>query len=64
MPWIAPSFEDTRAKIGEFLTKKFDVQSIPTLIGVDADTGKVITTKARQTVVADPEGKDFPWPDQ
>lgn len=45
----------------EMLTKEFDVQSIPTLIGVDADSGEVITTKARNMVVNDPEGKDFPW---
>lgn len=59
MPFLSLPFADRKGM--EMLTKEFDVQSIPTLIGVDADSGEVITTKARNMVVNDPEGKDFPW---
>lgn len=59
MPWLALPFEDRAG--GEFLMKGFSVESIPTLIGVDADTGKIVTTTARARLPQDPEGKDFPW---
>ncbi|KAG5498998.1 hypothetical protein GH5_03695 [Leishmania sp. Ghana 2012 LV757] len=61
MPWLALPFEDRKGM--EFLKTGFKVESIPTLIGVNADTGKIITTRARNMVVKDPEGKGFPWPD-
>ncbi|GET90401.1 tryparedoxin, putative [Leishmania tarentolae] len=60
MPWLALPFEDRKGM--EFLNSGFRVESIPTLIGVDADTGKIITTQARNMVVRDPEGQEFPWP--
>lgn len=60
MPWLALPFEDRKGM--EFLTTGFDVKSIPTLVGVDADSGKIITTQGRTMVVKDPEAKDFPWP--
>eukprot|EP00796_Vickermania_ingenoplastis_P000801 gene801-442_t len=51
MPWMAlPS-----------RTALFAVESIPTLVGVEADTGKVVTTTARARLVQDPEGAQFPW---
>lgn len=59
MPWLALPFEDKEA--AEFLTKGFSVESIPTLIGVEADSGKIVTTTARTRLVQDPEGKQFPW---
>jgi len=61
MPWYALPFEDREGM--NHLTKGFQVQSIPTLIGVEADSGKIITTQARNMVVKDPEGKGFPWRD-
>ncbi|EPY30106.1 tryparedoxin [Strigomonas culicis] len=60
MPWLALDMEKEQATM-QHLTKGFDVQSIPTLIGVDADTGRIVTTNARTMVVKDPEGNDFPW---
>nr|1OC9_A Chain A, TRYPAREDOXIN II [Crithidia fasciculata] len=60
MPWLALPFEDRKGM--EFLTTGFDVKSIPTLVGVEADSGNIITTQARTMVVKDPEAKDFPWP--
>eukprot|EP00796_Vickermania_ingenoplastis_P000802 gene802-443_t len=59
MPWMALPFED-RAGV-EHLVKEFAVESIPTLVGVEADTGKVVTTTARARLVQDPEGAQFPW---
>jgi nucleoredoxin len=60
MPWLALPFEDHKGM--ELLTTGFDVKSIPTLMGVDADSGKIITTQGRTMVVKDPEAKEFPWP--
>lgn len=61
MPWLALPFEDRKGM--EFLKNGFKVETIPTLIGVEADTGKILTTRARNMVVKDPEAKEFPWPD-
>ncbi|KPI87545.1 tryparedoxin (TXN2) [Leptomonas seymouri] len=60
MPWLALPFEDRKGM--ELLTTGFDVKSIPTLIGVEADSGTIITTQGRTMVVKDPEAKEFPWP--
>lgn len=43
------------------LSKKFKVTGIPTLVLVDAKTGKLITADGRAVVVEDSEGKEFPW---
>lgn len=59
MPWLAVPFE--KSVVVKALTEKFSVESIPTLIGVDANTGKVVTTTARARLVQDPEGTQFPW---
>lgn len=59
MPWLALPFPDRNGV--ELLVKEFSVESIPTLIGVNADSGEVVTTTARAKVVEDPEGTKFPW---
>nr|1EZK_A Chain A, TRYPAREDOXIN I [Crithidia fasciculata] len=61
MPWLAVPFAQSEAV--QKLSKHFNVESIPTLIGVDADSGDVVTTRARATLVKDPEGEQFPWKD-
>lgn len=43
------------------LSKKFKVQGIPTLVFIEANTGNLVTTKGRESVGSDPEGKEFPW---
>lgn len=58
MPWLALPYEDRSRK--EALSAQFGVRTIPTLALVDPE-GKTITTEARDAVVQDPEGKDFPW---
>ncbi|RNE98773.1 tryparedoxin [Trypanosoma rangeli] len=59
MPWLAIPFTSRDAL--EALRNTFNVESIPKLIGVNADTGAVVTTSARERLVSDPEGKSYPW---
>jgi nucleoredoxin len=55
MPWLALPFDEKRY---EALSSHFKVEGIPTLVLL-SPKGKVITTKGRAAVSADPEGKDF-----
>jgi len=58
MPWLALPYaaRDRKAE----LSKKYKVQGIPTFVILDKD-GNTITTKARENVMADPSGAEFPW---
>ena len=56
MPWLALPFDEKRY---EGLSSHFEVEGIPTLVLLSPE-GKVITTKGRAAVSADPEGKEFP----
>jgi len=56
MPWLALPFDEKRYQA---LSSHFEVEGIPTLVLL-SPTGKVMTTKGREAVLADPEGKDFP----
>jgi len=58
MPWLALPYSERQLK--EELSAKFGVKSIPSLALVDLE-GNTITTEARDAVVRDPEGQDFPW---
>lgn len=58
MPWLALPFE-LRSR-NELLGQRFGVRSIPTLALVDM-YGRTITTAAREAVVSDPSGRDYPW---
>ncbi|XP_065183774.1 nucleoredoxin-like [Sycon ciliatum] len=62
MPWHAMPYE-CREKKAE-LTRKFRITGIPSLVLVDGQTGKVISTSGRNIVAADPEAKKFPWKPQ
>lgn len=57
MPWLALPFDEER---NEALSSHFEVEGIPTLVVLSPE-GKVLTTKGRAAVSADPEGKEFPW---
>ncbi|EAN86318.1 putative tryparedoxin 1 [Trypanosoma cruzi] len=61
MPWLAIPFS-SRAEL-EALRSTFGVETIPTVIAVNADTGAVVSTKGRERLLTDPEGKNFPWSD-
>lgn len=58
MPWLALPYSDRTRQ--QELSQQFKVQSIPTLALVDSE-GKTITNGARNSVVEDPEGSNFPW---
>jgi len=58
MPWLAIPFAERGLKAK--LSKLYGVQGIPTLVFVDGN-GKTITTKGREAISEDPEGKQFPW---
>jgi nucleoredoxin len=58
MPWLAIPHGDTRK---DALNKFFEVEGIPTLVIVEADTGRVINSDGRSAVDSDPEAAEFPW---
>ena len=43
------------------MSRKYKVSGIPTLVLLEADTGKTITTDGRSIVAEDPNGDNFPW---
>ncbi|XP_039177173.1 nucleoredoxin [Crotalus tigris] len=59
MPWPALPFADKRRKLK--LWNKFRVSNIPSLIFIDANTGKVICRNGLLVIRDDPEGLEFPW---
>lgn len=40
---------------------KYNVSGIPTLVFVEAKTGKVISEEGRSIIADDPTGEKFPW---
>jgi len=57
-PWIALPYSERKAK--EKLSKKLKVNGIPTLALIN-EKGEVVSTKVRNDVAQDPQGKNFPW---
>jgi len=43
------------------LSKLFNVEGIPTLVTINAETGETINANARGAASADPVGAEFPW---
>lgn len=58
MPWLSLPYSDRQRMDG--LGLRFKVQSIPTLALVDSE-GVTITTDARNAIMRDRQGHDFPW---
>jgi len=58
MPWLALPFSNRDQKAQ--LSKKYKVQGIPTFVLLDKQ-GNTVTTKARESLMADPAGDEFPW---
>jgi len=56
--WGAIPSGDKRKNL---LSRRFDVEGIPTLVILDAKTGAVINANGRGAVMADPDGAQFPW---
>ena len=60
MPWPALPFAESRGLTGDRLRAKYGVTSFPSLVFVDAATGRLITAQARDAVARDPLGHGFP----
>jgi len=58
MPWMALPFSDRAQK--QKLSAKFKVNGIPTFILLD-NNGALINKNAREVVMSDPEGNNYPW---
>jgi len=58
--WLALPPEDAMGERGQFLSQKYKVKSIPTLVLLD-DMGNVITTDGRNKIPQDKAGIGFPW---
>lgn len=59
MPWLALPYNNRAMK--DTLSKKFKIGGIPTLVLLNGETGKVISTDGRSIVMEDEDGKEFPW---
>ncbi|MFT7818356.1 nucleoredoxin-like [Arapaima gigas] len=59
MPWVAVRFQDGRRKMK--LWNKYRVTSVPSLVFIDASTGKVVCRNGLLVVQDDPKGLEFPW---
>lgn len=59
MPWLALPFADRERK--NLLSRQFKVQGIPTVVIINAEDGKVISTDGRTAIAGDPTGEKFPW---
>ncbi|MCJ8739910.1 hypothetical protein PDJAM_G00052690 [Pangasius djambal] len=59
MQWPALPFKDRHKKMK--LWNKYKVTSIPSLVFVDATTGKVVCRNGLLVVKDDPKGLEFPW---
>lgn len=60
MPWLAMP----KGPHVDYLGRKYNVRSIPTLIVLDAKTQEVVNTDGRMAVVKDPTAENFPWKGQ
>jgi hypothetical protein len=43
------------------LRQRYRVESFPTLLFVDADSGRVVSRDVRESVMSDPNGDGFPY---
>lgn len=63
MPWLTLEFKEQKKR--KILQEKFRVPSVPMLILLDGDTGKVICKYAKDKIeFDDTTGVEFPWPSQ
>jgi len=58
MPWAAMPYKHRKQQ--QKLMRKLKVSSIPTVAILDKEA-KLVTTKGKQLIMKDQEGKDFPW---
>lgn len=60
MKWLALPPEEAMGQRGQWLSDKYKVKGIPSLVLLD-DLGNVITTDARNKIPTDKAGIGFPW---
>ena len=61
MPWLSMNFKAQEQR--QRLTDTYQVESIPTVLVLDADSGKLIGSKARGKIPNDPAAEHFPYAD-
>lgn len=59
MPWVCLPHKERHRKLK--LWNKFRISNIPSLIFIDASTGKVVCRNGLLVIRDDPEGLEFPW---
>ncbi|XP_059937303.1 nucleoredoxin isoform X2 [Mesoplodon densirostris] len=59
MPWLALPYKEKHRKLK--LWNKYRISNIPSLIFLDASTGKVVCRNGLLVIRDDPEGLEFPW---
>ncbi|XP_054112942.1 nucleoredoxin isoform X2 [Callithrix jacchus] len=59
MPWLALPYKEKHRKLK--LWNKYRISNIPSLIFLDATTGKVVCRNGLLVIRDDPEGLEFPW---
>ncbi|XP_056675569.1 nucleoredoxin [Monodelphis domestica] len=59
MPWLALPYKEKHRKLK--LWNKYRISNIPSLIFIDATTGKVVCRNGLLVIRDDPEGLEFPW---
>jgi len=60
MKWLALPPEEAMGERGQYLSNKYKVKGIPSLVLLD-DMGNVFTTDARNKIPVDKAGVGFPW---
>jgi nucleoredoxin len=59
MPWLAVKYSER--DLQELLSNKFQIEGVPTLVVLNANTGMVLNTDAYSDCLGDAEGARFPW---
>ncbi|XP_070246400.1 nucleoredoxin isoform X2 [Bos mutus] len=59
MPWLALPYKEKHRKLK--LWNKYRISNIPSLIFLDATSGKVVCRNGLLVIRDDPEGLEFPW---
>ncbi|KAG8587592.1 hypothetical protein GDO81_005718 [Engystomops pustulosus] len=59
MPWLALPYQEKHKKLK--LWNKYRISNIPSLIFIEASTGKVVCRNGLLLIRDDPEGLEFPW---
>ncbi|XP_053310829.1 nucleoredoxin [Spea bombifrons] len=59
MPWLALPYQEKHKKLK--LWNKYRISNIPSLIFIEASTGKTVCRNGLLLIKDDPEGMEFPW---